>query len=75
MDLIQVDVIGAEAPQAVLDLPHDPDARVPLVVVSGTHLTVDLRGEDHLVAPALQRLAHDLLGLARPSRRRPCPRS
>ena len=64
MDLVQVDVIGAEAAQAVLDLPHDPDARVPLVVASRTHPAVHLRGEDHLVAPALQRAADDLLGLA-----------
>src|SRR6185437_7008113 len=44
---------------------RDPHARVALVVAPRPHLAVHLRREDHLVAPALEGLAYDLLGLAR----------
>src|SRR5207249_7574648 len=51
-------------PEAVLHLAGDPQTRVPLVVRTRAHLPVDLRRQDHLVAPVLQGLAHDLLGPA-----------
>src|SRR5207247_9671404 len=42
-----------------------PDALpISLVVRTRAHLPVDLRRQDHLVAPVLQGLAHDLLGPA-----------
>jgi hypothetical protein len=64
VDLVQVDVIRAEAPQAVLDLPHDPTARVAAVVGVVAHLGVELGGEHDVLPPARQGLPQDLLGLA-----------
>src|SRR5439155_14626966 len=49
---------------AVLDLLHDPVPAVALVVQPLAHRAVDLRREHDRVAPALQRLADDLLGPA-----------
>ena len=63
--LVQVDVVGVQPAQAVLDLLHDPPPRrTPLVgvVAHGRH---ELGGQHHAVAPPLERLADDLLGLAR----------
>ena len=65
VDLVEVDPVGAQPPQRVLDRPHDPAARVAPLVGVLTHRVVELRGEDHVVAPAAgERLADDLLGLA-----------
>ena len=65
VDLVEVDPVGAEPAQAVLDLAHDPAARVAELVRVVAHRAVDLRGEHDVVAPAAgQRLADDLLGLA-----------
>ena len=52
VDLVQVDVVGAEAAQAVLDLADDPAARVAALVRVVAHRAVDLRGEHDVVAPA-----------------------
>ncbi len=68
--LVEVDVVGAQAPEARLDLAHDPAPRVaPAVGVAllahrHVHGAVELGGEDDLVAAALEGLADDLLGLA-----------
>jgi hypothetical protein len=63
MDLIEIDVIGAEAPQARVDLAHDRPAGQAGAVPSRTHPPVDL-GRDHDLLAAgeiLQRAAKDLL--------------
>src|SRR4051812_14372559 len=65
VDLVEVDPVGAEPPQAVLDLLDDPAARVPELVRVVAHRAVHLCCEHDVVAPAPgQRLADDLLGLA-----------
>ena len=64
MRLVQVDVVGAEAAQAVLDLLHDPPPRGPSLVGVVTHGCHELGSQHHTVAPALEGLADDLLGLA-----------
>src|SRR5690349_10483193 len=66
VDLVQVDVVGAEAPQAVVDLTHNRLARQATAVGSRPHLPIDL-GRDHdLVAAGeiLDRAAEDLLAAA-----------
>src|SRR5213080_3582276 len=50
--------------QGVLDGAHDPAARVAAAVGVVAHRHVELRGEDNVVAAALEGLADDLLGLA-----------
>ena len=62
--LVEVDVVGVEPAQAVLDLPHDPAAGRPAVVRVLAHRRHELGGQHDLVAPALERLADDLLRLA-----------
>ena len=62
--LVEVDVVGVEPAQAVLHLAHDPAAGRPAVVRVLAHRRHELGGQHHLVAPALQRLADDLLRLA-----------
>ena len=62
--LVEVDPVGAQPAQAVLDLPDDPAPRVAAPVGPLPHREVDLRGEHHVVAPAAQGLADDLLRLA-----------
>ncbi len=66
--LIQVDPVGLQPAQTVLDLTDDPAPRVAaLVRVTAftrphTHLTVDLGGQDDVVASAAgQRLTNDRL--------------
>ena len=67
VDLVEVDPVGAQPPQRVLDRADDPAARVALPVGVLAHRVVELRGEDDVVAPAAgERLADDLLGLALP---------
>src|SRR5690606_17615894 len=62
--LVEVDVVGAQAPQAVLAGPHDPAPRVAGPVGVGPHGPVELGGDHQVVAPAGDGLAQDLLGLA-----------
>ena len=64
MDLVEVDPVGAQASQALLDLVPDPAARVALPVSVGAHRAVHLRREHDVVALALQRGADDLFRLA-----------
>jgi hypothetical protein len=64
VDLVQVDPVGSQPPQALLGLRQDPAPRVAAAVAALAHLKVHLGGQHDLVAAALQRLAGDLLGLA-----------
>jgi hypothetical protein len=63
VDLVEVDPVGAQPPQAVLDLSHDPAPGVAELVGVVPHRAVDLGREDDVVAAAArQSLADDLLG-------------
>jgi hypothetical protein len=64
MHLVEVDPVGAQAPQRVLDLGDDPAARDAAAVGIVTHRPPELRGQHDVVAPPLQGLADDLLGFA-----------
>ena len=65
MDLVEVDPVGLQAAQAVLDGLDDPAARVAPVVRVVAHLAVHLAGEHDPVALAAgEGLADDLLRLA-----------
>ena len=63
VDLVQVDVVGAEPAQAGVDLGHDRLARQPGAVRARAHPAVDLGGDHDFVAPREvgQRTADDLL--------------
>ena len=50
VDLVEVDVVGAEPAQAVVDLGEDRLARQAGAVGSGAHRVADLRGDDDVVA-------------------------
>src|SRR2546430_4206526 len=63
MDLVQVDVIGAEPPERALDLARDPQTRVAVIVLTWPHLPMDLRRERDAIAPPLERLPDYLLRL------------
>src|SRR6266508_4189400 len=64
VDLVQVDVVRAQAPEAVLHLARDPDPGVAPLVPARPHVAVDLGRQDDLLAAALQRPPDELLGLA-----------
>ena len=64
VQLIEVDVVGAQPPQAPLDGADQVVARGADVVRPGADAEGRLGGDDDLVAPALDRLAQDLLGHA-----------
>ncbi|GDY55976.1 hypothetical protein SVIO_065990 [Streptomyces violaceusniger] len=64
MDLVEVDPVSVQAPEAVLDRPEDPTPRVATAVAALAHLKVDLGGEDDVVTAPPQCLPHNLLGLA-----------
>ena len=67
VDLVEVDPVGAEPPEGVLDRAHDPAAGVAPLVGVLAHRVVELGGQHDVVAPAAgQRLGDDLLGLALP---------
>ncbi len=62
--LVEVDPVGPQAEQAVLDLADDPSAGVAPMVGVVAHGCVELRREHHLVPQAPgERLADDFLGL------------
>jgi hypothetical protein len=63
VDLVEVDVVHAQAAKAVVDLGHDRSAGQAAAVGALMHLAVDLGGDHHLVAPGEvgQRVAEDLL--------------
>ena len=62
--LVQVDVVGAQAPQAGLASPDEVLAREPGVVRPGAHGETRLGGDQGIAPPALEDLAHDLLRAA-----------
>jgi hypothetical protein len=63
MDLVEVDVVGAESAERGVDLAQDRLARQPGAVGSPAHPAVHLGGQDDLLAgrEVGQRPAHDLL--------------
>src|ERR1035437_6551695 len=66
MDLIEIDVVGAQPAQALLTCRHDPSARVPLSIRVTPHGTMHLGGQNDLFPCGLcQGLSDDLLGLTR----------
>jgi hypothetical protein len=64
MDLVEVDPVGLEPPQGVLDLADDPAPRVAELVGVVAHRAVHLGREHDVVAAPGERLADDLLRLA-----------
>ena len=64
VDLVEVDVVGLQAAQRVLDLGHDPAPGVAPLVGVIAHRACTLGRQDDVVAASLERLAHDLFGLA-----------
>jgi hypothetical protein len=62
--LVEVDPIGSQAPQRVLDLGDYPAARAAAHVGVVAHRHEELGGEHDVVAASLERLADDLLRLA-----------
>ena len=63
VDHVDVHVVGAEPPQAVVDLGHDGLAGQALAVGPGAHRVPDLCADHHVVAVGVivQRPAEDLL--------------
>ena len=66
VDLIEVDIIHAKPPQAVVDLGEDRFARKPGAIGAGTHPAIHLGGDDDLVAAReiLDRAAEDFFTVA-----------
>ncbi len=65
VDLVEVDVVGAEPAQRRVAGAQDVQARVALIVGTEAGPPVDLGAEDHLVAAAGQGLPDDALRIAR----------
>jgi hypothetical protein len=64
VDLVEIDVVGLEAPEARLDLAHDVDPRGPRVVeVAVAHGEACLRGEHYLPSDAFEGVADEALAL------------
>ena len=61
MDVVDVDVVGLQAAQAVLDLLLDVQPRHARIVGPAAHRIEDLGGDDGVLPPALQRLAQHRL--------------
>src|SRR3954471_18885248 len=64
VDLVEVDVVGAEPPQRVLDRVDDPASGAAALVGVLAHRHEELRREHDVVTAALEGLPDDLLGLA-----------
>ena len=64
VEQVEVEVVGAEPPQAVLHLAEDVVAAAAPLVGPLSHGPPHLGGQHHLVAPVLEGLAHDALGFA-----------
>src|SRR4029453_5443953 len=64
MDLVQVDVIGAKAFEARLDLAHDPKPRGTLFIWAIPGTQTHFSGQDDLVAMAGNGFSYDRLRLA-----------
>ena len=68
MDLVQVDVVGPESPQAVLERIEDVDSGLADLIRPGAHAVVHLAGEHQIAASAPEHRAQQLLGLTVPVR-------
>ena len=66
MDLVEVDIIGAEPAQALIDLEQDVFAGQTGAIRAGAHSIKDLSGDDHFLASReiVERAAENLLALA-----------
>src|SRR5207253_2380110 len=64
VNLVQVDVVGLQAAQRVLDLGYDPAPRGASPVWVVAHREAHLGGEDNVIAAALEGLADDLFRFA-----------
>src|SRR3954471_14011797 len=64
VDVVEVDVVGAEPTQRVLDLVDDPASGATALVGVLAHRHEELGGERDIVTAALEGLADDLLRLA-----------
>ena len=62
MHLIEIYIVRAETPEAILATLHYVFARETDVVRAFPHREADLRGQDHVVTDASERPAGDLLG-------------
>jgi hypothetical protein len=63
VDLVEVNVVGAEPPEAVLALADYVVSRETSIVGSVSHRHPDLGGEEQIVSPPRDRLPEYLLGL------------
>ena len=61
MHLVQVDVVGAQAPETCLAAADDVMTRQPLHVLALAHREPHLGGDQEVVAASLERLSEDLL--------------
>jgi len=59
VQVVQVEIIGLQPPQAVVDRAQDGGPRKPGLVRARAHLRRNLAGQNDAVAPPLQRLAQD----------------
>ena len=59
MDLVEIDVVGAEAAQAVVDLTQDVLARKALTVRTGAHATAHFGRDDDFITGASSRGVSD----------------
>jgi hypothetical protein len=57
VDLVEVDVVGLEAAQRVLDRGHDPAPRGALLIRIVTHRATELGCQDNAVATPFERFA------------------
>jgi hypothetical protein len=62
VNLVEVDPVGVEPPERVLDGPDDPASGAALTVRVIAHSAVELGGQDDVVATASDGLADDLFG-------------
>jgi hypothetical protein len=64
VDLVEVDVVGLQAAQRVLDRGHDPASRGALLIGIVAHWATELGREDDAVTTPFERLAHNLFRVA-----------
>jgi hypothetical protein len=64
VDLVEVDVVGLQATQRVLDRGYDPAPRGSLPIGIVAHRATELGREDDAVTTPFEHLAHDLFGVA-----------
>src|SRR3546814_3513673 len=68
MELIEIDIIGLQSIQALVDRIHDMPARRAAVVRAGAHRSMNLGGDHHVLtldAEILESLAEQLFRLTR----------